>query len=127
MIQALLEEGIGIIQLPCPEKTFGGLQRPPMTVEEYDTEAYHQHCTALLNGLIEDLLNYREHGVELIGAIGIADSPSCCPERGIFYRKLLPLLNEHGLSARTVQVPSDFQEDLPRVDFLREFRQWLQA
>jgi predicted secreted protein len=125
VVQAILAEGIGIIQLPCPEKTFAGLQRPPMTVEEYDTDSYRQHCIALLNGLIDDLLNYREHEVELVGVIGIEDSPSCCPQKGIFYQILLHLLAEHGFSTRTVQVPPDFREDAPREDFLAEVRTWL--
>lgn len=125
VVQMILEKGIGMIQLPCPEKTFSGLQRPPMTVEEYNTETYRQHCTVLLKGLIDDVVNYREHGVELVGMIGIEDSPSCCPQKGIFYQILLEALATHGLSTRAIQVPPDFREDLPREDFLTELENWL--
>ena len=131
VVQLLLKEGIGILQLPCPEKTFGGLGRPPKTSEEYDTSDYRLHSRELLKGLMEELLDYQANGVELIGVIGIEDSPSCCVEKGIFYHELLTLLRSNGFlveeggGATVICIPPDHSEDLPRNDFIDQLAVWL--
>lgn len=124
VVQGLLSGGVGMIQLPCPEKTFGGLNRPPMTVEEYDTEEYHNHCRSLLEVLIEELRDYRVHGVQLVGVIGIEDSPSCCVNQGIFYQELLRQLKNHGFSTSFVQIPPDYQEEDGQQNFLTVLEKW---
>lgn len=113
-----------MIQLPCPEKTFGGLKRPPMTVEEYDTEEYHRHCRGLLEGLIADLSDYRVHGVQLVGVVGIEDSPSCCINQGIFYQELFHQLKNHGFSTDFLQIPADYQEKDGQQNFLAVLEKW---
>lgn len=39
-INTIIENNIRIYQLPCPELKFGGLNRKPMSKEEYNTPQY---------------------------------------------------------------------------------------
>ncbi|SHF39331.1 Predicted secreted protein [Seinonella peptonophila] len=89
------EQGYGIVQLPCPEFTFLGPERPPMSKEEYDTTEFRQHCRKILLPVIEQLKIYQRHGYELVGGISIADSPSCDSGNGVFMDEFRSLVIEH--------------------------------
>lgn len=90
-------EGYGIFQLPCPEFTFLGPERPPMTVEEYDTPEFHIHNRKILLPAVEQLKIYQDHGYRIVGGLGIAGSPSCDPGKGVFMRDFLDLAAELGV------------------------------
>ncbi|PLS16274.1 hypothetical protein CVD28_17510 [Bacillus sp. M6-12] len=98
VINWAMAEGYGILQLPCPEFTFSGLSRPPMTYEEYDTAEYRKHCRSILAPVISQLKEYSKHGYEIIGSVGIQSSPSCDPKRGVFMDELQVLAGENGIS-----------------------------
>ncbi|WP_051328233.1 hypothetical protein [Desulfatirhabdium butyrativorans] len=55
VVAEFLEPGIGILQLPCPETTFLGLNRWGMTREQYDIPAYRRHCRRILIPPISDV------------------------------------------------------------------------
>ncbi|TGA96134.1 hypothetical protein E4665_16650 [Sporolactobacillus shoreae] len=87
----------GIVQLPCPELHFLGLDRPPMTVEQYDTPEFHESNRSLLEPVIKQLKEYQNHGYEIVGGIGISGSPSCDPGRGVFMNDLRELADKQGV------------------------------
>lgn len=87
----------GIVQLPCPEFTFLGPKRPPMTTEEYDTPEFREHSRKILLPVMEQLKTYQDYGYEIAGGLGIAESPSCDPGRGVFMQVLLELAGEYGV------------------------------
>jgi predicted secreted protein len=89
-----LEKGYGMVQLPCPEFTYLGINRPPMTYEEYDTAEYRQHCREILLPVVRQLQEYGENGYEIVGTVGIGRSPSCDPGRGVFMEEFQALLKE---------------------------------
>ena len=91
------EQEYGIFQLPCPEFTFLGPDRPPMTAEEYDTPEFHDHNRKILLPYLEQLKVYQDHGYEIAVGIGISDSPSCDPGKGIFMRDFLALAEQFGV------------------------------
>jgi predicted secreted protein len=91
------EQEFGIFQLPCPEFTFLGPDRPPMTVEQYDTPEFHDHNRKILLPYLEQLKVYQDHGYEIVGGIGISDSPSCDPGKGIFMRDFLSFAVQSGV------------------------------
>ena len=95
------EEGLGVVQLPCPEFTFLGLERPPMTYEEYDNEAYRIHCKKILKPVIEQLVEYKRCGYDITGILGIQSSPSCDMTRGVFMEELKKLLKEKQIGIET--------------------------
>jgi predicted secreted protein len=91
------QQGYGLLQLPCPEFTFLGPDRPPMTREQYDTPEYRAHCRRILEPFVEQLAVYQKHGYELAGGMGIARSPSCDPGRGVFMEELHRMARESGV------------------------------
>lgn len=96
------EEGFGIIQLPCPEFTFLGINRPPMTYEEYNTPEYRLHCREILQPVLHQVEEYCKNDYEISGLLGIQGSPSCDPSygRGVFMEELISMFAEKGINLK---------------------------
>ncbi|TCL73342.1 putative secreted protein [Hydrogenispora ethanolica] len=119
---ALLDAGVGIVQLPCPELLCLGLDREAApgsrpTVAKEDTriaarmaeEAPTGACRALAAEILRQLLEYRKHGFAVLGLLGINGSPTCGVETtwadgaeregpGVFIRQLAAALDREGLA-----------------------------
>ena len=53
IISVLIQKDVGIIQLPCPEITYGlPVDRPPKNKEDYDTPEYREHCRSIARNII---------------------------------------------------------------------------
>lgn len=111
-----LREGFGILQLPCPEFTFLGLNRPPMTYEEYDTPDYRKHCREILKPVLAQVKDYLRNGYELAGLLGIQSSPSCDPGRGVFMEELMLLFSQNGIELENLWYLPNSEEPLFRAD-----------
>ena len=81
VLEGLLQDGVGIVQLPCPEQTFGGCRRWGMTREQYDVPCYRKHCRSLLEDVVEQMEDYLRNGYEVLGIVGVDGSPSCGVDR----------------------------------------------
>ena len=77
VVEPYLREGIGIVQLPCPEASFLGMKRWGMTKEQYDTVAYRTHCELILQPVVDTLVELSADGCEIVGVVGVDGSPSC--------------------------------------------------
>jgi len=121
VVAPLIEGGVGIVQLPCPEASFLGMKRWGMTVEQYDTPAYRRHCRKILRTTVDTLRALADDGCTIEGVIGVEGSPSCgvettcggyaggeledasgqqaarIPGRGVFFDELRGMLAEVGL------------------------------
>jgi len=88
--QALLDAGVGIIQMPCPELLYLGLDRQAekdkeTTVESEDTrvgELMNKTVPKVLCGkisydLIYQIKQYQLNGFKVVGMLGINGSPTC--------------------------------------------------
>jgi len=111
-----------ILQLPCPEFTFLGPDRPGMTYAQHDTPEYRAHCRRILQPVIAQLRVYHQHGYTIIGGMGIQSSPSCDPGRGVFMEELQALAGAEGIPlARWWQIPDTptgaFDPDDPATFF----------
>ncbi|MCF7936901.1 MAG: hypothetical protein K9L28_11225 [Synergistales bacterium] len=127
LLVPIVEEGVGIIQLPCPETTYLGARRWGMTVEQYDTPGYRRHCRRLLEPCLDQIEDALAAGQNLLGVLGVEGSPSCgvettcrgceggelgdearyrrnreriaaAPGSGVFMAVLRRMLDERGLS-----------------------------
>lgn len=123
VIAPLLEGGVGIVQLPCPEASFLGMRRWGMTVEQYDTPAYRRHCRSILAPVVDTLQALVEDECAIEGVFGVDLSPSCgvnktcagyaggeltagaptpnaveLPGRGVFMQEFEALLETAGLN-----------------------------
>lgn len=110
----LVESGVGIIQLPCPEFKYLGITRKPMEKSEYDTREYRELCRKLFEPVLEDLLIYLDNGYSFLGIIGINQSPTCSisGNRGIFMEEIFDLLSSKGISPNYFEVPEDYQDNV---------------
>lgn len=77
VVEGLLRDGVGMIQLPCPEQTFAGCRRWGMTREQYDTPRFRRHCRDILLEAVEQAEDYLNNGYEIVGIVGVDGSPSC--------------------------------------------------
>jgi predicted secreted protein len=88
--QCLLDSGVGIIQLPCPELLLLGLDRQvdtaaQTTVESEDTRVAQRMaeppiraaCQKLADQVIYQISEYQKNGFEVLGILGINGSPTC--------------------------------------------------
>jgi len=77
VLAPLIERGIGIIQLPCPELTCYGIKRWGHVKEQFDNPYFRRHCQNIFKPYIDQIIDYTEHGYEIVGLLGIDGSPSC--------------------------------------------------
>ena len=93
-IEGLLRRGIGIHQLPCPERrAWGGILKPRMLMAygASSTPLYRLRAPAfrlfvwwtrlrfhrLAAQVVRDVEDYRAAGIEVLGIVGVDGSPSC--------------------------------------------------
>ena len=78
ILKKALEEGVQLIQLPCPEFVMYGARRWGHTYEQFDNPFYRQKCRELLAPIMQQLKEYNaQEEVCLLGVLGIDGSPSC--------------------------------------------------
>ena len=106
--KSLLDEGIGIIQLPCPEFKFLGPERKPMSKEEYDSPEYRTLCRDLFIPILEDIKKYLAQDYSLVGIMGINESPTCSitGNRGIFMEEIFSMLNGESIDINHFEIPT---------------------
>lgn len=122
IVSLLLEENVGIVQLPCPELLCLGLDRGdvrggerPVLAENTRIRAALQspeaaeHLRRLSKQVVYQIEEYRKNGFTVVGIIGINRSPSCGVEttsehneevagHGLFFAALKNELDAHGIS-----------------------------
>ncbi|MHC0038830.1 CD3072 family TudS-related putative desulfidase [Pseudoneobacillus sp. C159] len=101
-VEWAMKKGYGFLQLPCPEFTFLGLNRPSMTYEQYNTPEYRKHCRKILQPVLQQAEDYRNNGYDIVGLLGIQSSPSCDPTRGIFIEELKNMFLEKNIGLKTL-------------------------
>ena len=74
-----LDQGVQIIQLPCPEFTLYGAKRWGHVSNQFDNPFFRRHCRKILEPVIDQLKEYlnNEEMFEVLGIVGIDGSPSC--------------------------------------------------
>ena len=115
LVKTLLESGLGIIQMPCPEYECLGLEKWQYGELKGDAlrACFRKHAQLVVN----QINDYRALGFDIVGVLGMNPSPSCGvgtakgkgtmlgtnrdsseqPESGIFIEELQQLLASEGI------------------------------
>ncbi|MCW3991950.1 MAG: hypothetical protein NWE79_04530 [Candidatus Bathyarchaeota archaeon] len=84
-IGVLVSQGVGAIQMDCPEFSLYGNPRPPRSTNEYDTPEFRNRCREIASRACDQMECLLERGrdprIELVAVIGLENSPSCGVER----------------------------------------------
>lgn len=76
-VSGYIEKDYGIIQLPCPETVYCGLQRWGMTRNQYYNPGYIKCCRELLIPVVDQIKQYRKNGYQIEEIVCVDGSPSC--------------------------------------------------
>ena len=74
-VQELREREWQLMQMPCPELTFAGLNRFWAVREQYDTPAFRRHCRRIVAGVADAVAAHLERGDEVV-LVGVEGSPT---------------------------------------------------
>jgi predicted secreted protein/putative sterol carrier protein len=115
LIDTLLQAGLGIIQMPCPEYEVLGLEK--YDYGEIILEPLRERFREVAEIVLKQIKDYLALGFEIVGILGMNPSPSCgvdvtkgkgtmlgtdrdtseVEDSGIFIDELKKLLKENGL------------------------------
>lgn len=125
IVKLLLNEGIGIIQLPCPELIFNGINRPPLEYKDYNTKDYRNLCHELLLPYVSQLKAYIENGYQLLGIVAVHNSPSCSitGKRGVFMEELFDICEQQNILLQYVEIPETYNEEICESDLENKIRE----
>ena len=127
VIDLIMENNIGIHQMPCPEFEYLGLKRNPMNKKEYDNYEYRIICKNIAIHLVEIMKEYISSDYKIIGIIGINESPTCSlkNEVGIFMEELNKLIYKNKIKLKTIDIPEDYNDNRNNDIFLEELNESL--
>lgn len=74
-----VQNGVQLVQLPCPEFTLYGSQRWGHVSNQFDNIFFRNHCRKILQPILDQMKEYLQHEemFEVLGVVGIDGSPSC--------------------------------------------------
>jgi predicted secreted protein len=145
VMDAFIESGTGIIQLPCPETSYLGLNRWGMCFEQYNHPNYRRHCRRILESSVDQIEAFSSAGYEICGIIGAEGSPNCGVTKipsgltggvirdrkmvesqlkaftykqgsGVFLSELKSMLKDNGISAKLMAVDEKNPSTLIRLE-----------
>jgi predicted secreted protein len=77
LVELLLEHGVGIYQMPCPEMTYLGNMRWGQVKDQYNNPMFRRHCQRLAETVVDMAQNYLQCGYQVLGFIMMDGSPVC--------------------------------------------------
>ena len=77
LLTKIIGNNIGIIQLPCPEISLYGVKRWGHVKDQFNTPHFKKQSKKLIENIIDNVIDYKNNGYEILGVIGIKGSPSC--------------------------------------------------
>jgi len=81
VVEVLLRQGVGAIQMECPEFSLYGNPRPPKSKDGYDTPQFRERCREIAKRACDLMERYldegRGPGLSVVALVGVENSPSC--------------------------------------------------
>jgi len=112
LMELLAESGVGLIQLPCPELSFGApLGRKMKSKDTMDTAPFRKHCKGMAVNLMNHIEKYQKSKYTVVGILGLEHSPieavhqienknKIVPGKGILTEEI-----ENEMKKRRFQIP----------------------
>ena len=130
LIQGLLDRGIGIVQLPCPELLLIGLDRADSPIREIllGTQPQSRLCEMACE-VANQIQQYHSCGIKVLGILGKNGSPTCGVEQtyengqirsgnGLFIEKLHQILETRNMPTNIIgYIDSAPMESLKTIDY----------
>lgn len=128
IVETIMDYGIGIHQLPCPEFRHLGLGRKPMSKEEYDTPEYRNLSKEIGLDAVKIMNEYLAHDYNIVGLIGINSSPSCgiFGEAGVTAEEIIRVMNEENIYLNTIDVPVDYYDGKKGKEFIKQLKRFIE-
>lgn len=146
VVEVLVEQDIGVIQMPCPETLYAGNQRWHTTRNLYDNAGYRRFCRQMAEPMVDYMENYKKIGYQVLGILTCDGSPSCgitkssysedwggkpkaiprvlVDKPGIFMEELMALIESRGLKLPEIYgLPMDNYEKTTE-EIIKEFKNW---
>lgn len=125
IIVELLNNDVGIHQLPCPEYRYLGLKREPMSKEQYDNEDFRSMNKIIASDAVTVIKEYLGNGYEILGLIGINESPTCSinGDKGIMMEELTDMLDKENITLNYIDVPTDYHDGEKSKEFIAELKE----
>ncbi|MBR5340609.1 MAG: hypothetical protein IK151_01640 [Erysipelotrichaceae bacterium] len=78
-LNAAINKGVQLVQLPCPEFTLYGANRWGHVSNQFDNPFFRKRCKEILNPIVMEIKEYQAHPdrYNVLGYLGIGGSPSC--------------------------------------------------
>ncbi len=130
IVQAAVLQGVGFVQLRCPETRLHGIERQPMPKDNYDKPHIRENYREQARAEVMQLKEFVKNGAEIVAVIGAEASPSCgidyvarwkpgteqedrrWPDtvefiegRGVYMEELESLLESEGIHPEWIGVP----------------------
>lgn len=79
VMKKAVDQGVQLLQLPCPEFLQYGARRWGHTYNQFNNVFFRQRCREMLQPVVLQLREYLENPeeFEIIGVLGVDGSPSC--------------------------------------------------
>ncbi len=111
VVEILAENGVGIIQLPCPEQEYLGIDRKPKNKEALDNKIFRALCKKYALQTLSQIEAYMKKNYQILAILGVEFSPTYgvhqiengtrnTPGKGIFIEEL-----EEEMRKKRFQIP----------------------
>ena len=127
-VKKIIEKDIGIMQLPCPEVITKGMARGPLNYEDYDTPIHRKNCQESLMPTYRQIEEFIKEGYDIIGIIGIYNSPNCSitGKQGVFMEEFLSECRKRKWEFPNIEVP-DYTTESEFTVFTRRLDKFLEG
>jgi predicted secreted protein len=95
IVEFLILNDMGIIQMPCPELTYAGILRKSQTKNQYGDAKFRKHCKKIAEENVEQIQEYSKGKIKTRIIIGVDGSPSSgITDSGILIEELRSMLKK---------------------------------
>ncbi len=143
VVRLLLDKGVGIYQIPCPEMELSSIFRKALPKEAYDHPKIRKAYRLLAENITRALKSFAKKGYEIRAIIGAEGSPTCgiglvgrwkknikgkkefprdiefVPGRGVFMEELKACLDKSGIHPAWIGIPGKSLRSIDEISFIQ--------